>query len=168
MQAPREASLKAPGGQPVPAPPVVSFSHLPCGVSLTPENTRPRGMVLPAAPRLWGWVRAVAADALCPWGLVPSALPRAWPQAQGAGQRAGLASAWTPLLAAALTPLSGGGWGHDGRGLACSGRSERCTRRPWRSASRAGCDGQGSGDQAQGPAPDGGGTGPSLGQPGEN
>lgn len=50
MQAPREASLKAPGGQPVPAPSVVSFSRLLCGVSLTPENTRPRGTVLPPPP----------------------------------------------------------------------------------------------------------------------
>lgn len=156
MQAPREASLKAPGGQPVPARQVVSFfPRLPCGVSLTPENTRPGGTVLPWTLGLaQGSWRAVGADTLCPWGLAPSSLPGVWPQARGAGQRAGLASAWTPLLAATLTPLSRGVWGHDGRGPACPGRSERCTHHPWMSASRAGCDGQGSGDQARGPAPD--------------
>ena len=84
MQAPQEASLKALGSQAVPAPKVVSsFSRLPCGVSLTPKNTRPRGTVLPPTPRLGqGSWRAVGAGGFFPpWSVASGAGCRSegWP-----------------------------------------------------------------------------------------
>lgn len=59
---------EGPGRPASPCPLLVScFSRLPCGISLTPENMRPRGTVLPPSPGLGqGAGRAVGADALCP------------------------------------------------------------------------------------------------------
>ena len=136
--APREASLRPQAaGLSLPSTclllPPSSLRHFP-----DPREHEAQRHCPPPSPGLGqGYGRAVGADALCPPQSVAPGLERR--SAGGPGLS----------LDAALIPLSGSGWGRDGRGPACPGCSERWARHPWTSTSRAGCDGQGSGDQLQ-------------------